>query len=262
MKHSIKINDINHWMSTIAEIHSKEFGPKDEITIDLKGMIHDDFDASHMASIACIETSLHSKGVFFTWIGLLLVKEMLSHDHYLFKVDEELIEMITQDIHDNLKRLHYPNIDISAVKGCLNEALYNIFDHADAHGEAYMCISLDTYKDVISVGVCDFGIGVAKKIRTHYPDITEDTEALRKAIENSFTTQSKPHNRGYGLDNIISCCSEGNTFKLTSNGASLIVLNNKISTFALDYEFPGTLLYFEISISELPDDEDLFEDII
>ena len=81
------------------------------------------------------------------------------------------------------------------------------------------------------------------------------------AVENSFTTKSRKHNRGYGLDNILSCCNDDDTFKIISNGASYIAVNDKISTFALDYEFPGTLLYFEISIYMLPEDEDIFEEI-
>lgn len=163
------------------------------------------------------------------------------------------------NIYSILKKNFYNDTDISAVKGCINEALYNVFDHADAKGVAYICLSLDTVIDKLSVAVCDFGTGIAHKVRKYDPSIKDDLSAIRQAIENQFTTKSKKHNRGYGLDNILSCCNEDDIFKIISNKGTLIAINNKISTFALDYEFPGTLLYFEISINDLPEDEDYYD---
>ena len=67
---------------------------------------------------------------------------------------------------------------------------------------------------------------------------------------------------GIGLDNVISSCSDTDELFIISNKGQIIVQNNNMSTFALDYEFPGTLIFYRISINELPDiDNDDLDDV-
>ena len=96
----------------------------------------------------------------------------------------------------------------------------------------------------------------------HDPTAHAEITAIRKATEFSFTTRSRPHNGGIGLDNVISSCSDTDELFIISNKGQIIVQNNNMSTFALDYEFPGTLIFYRISIAELPDiDNDDLDDV-
>lgn len=261
MKHSIRISDISQWLPAITKIITADFSTNDEVQIDFKEIPYEQFTPIHISSIACVKCFLEKRGIKCSCQHVPRPTLSISKGFNLWQLDKAYLETYSHNICRILKQSFYPDKDLSAVKGCLNEALYNVFDHAEAKDIAFICLSLDPITDRLCVAVCDLGLGIAKKIRSHFPEILNDTKAVAMAVENSFTTKSRKHNRGYGLDNILSCCNDDDTFKIISNGASYIAVNDKISTFALDYEFPGTLLYFEISIYMLPEDEDIFEEI-
>jgi len=105
----------------------------------------------------------------------------------------------------------------------------------------------------LKIVICDFGVGIAKKINTYLvengQEIISDREAVLKAFELSFSSKSTPQNRGWGLDtlkNIVRSCN--GTLRLVSNRG---VLSYNIGNQGLfkdsplnEEEFCGTL--FEI----------------
>ncbi|OAV64176.1 hypothetical protein Barb6_03361 [Bacteroidales bacterium Barb6] len=108
-------------------------------------------------------------------------------------------EAHSQHIHNYLKHNFFIHKDLSAVKNSLDEVYYNVFDHAEAKGNAFSSIRYDADLKRLTVAVCDFGIGIARKVQKKCPDITSDVEAIKKAMEDKFTTQSQQHNKGMGL---------------------------------------------------------------
>ena len=137
------------------------------------------------------------------------------------------------------------------------EAYYNVFDHADANGNAFSLIKYDDDDERLHVAICDFGKGIAKSVRDFTPDITNDRDALLKSIETDFTVGSKSHNKGKGLDNILSCSS---VVRIFCNNALLLKTDaGGVSTFDVNFHFGGTLIYLEIDLS-LTEDEEILEE--
>ena len=137
------------------------------------------------------------------------------------------------------------------------ESYYNVFDHADANGNAFSLIKYDDDDERLHVAICDFGKGIAKSVRDFTPDITNDRDALLKSIETDFTVGSKSHNKGKGLDNILSCSS---VVRIFCNNALLLKTDaGGVSTFDVNFHFGGTLIYLEIDLS-LTEDEEILEE--
>lgn len=117
-------------------------------------------------------------------------------------------------------------------------------------------IKYDKDSELLHVAVCDFGKGIAKSVRDFTPDITNDKDALLKSIEADFTVGSKSHNKGKGLDNILSCSS---VVRIFCNNALLLKSDAGIRIFDVDFHFFGTLIYLKIDLS-LTEDEEILEE--
>jgi len=170
----------------------------------------------------------------------------------LWKITNEEKESYSQQIHDYLRNSFFQNKDLSAIKNSLLEVYYNIFDHAEAKDNAYSFIKYNETTQKLYVAICDFGIGIASSIRRRY-NVNSDKEAILKAVEIGVTVQSKEHNRGFGLDNILSTLSADDRLRIISNSGFLYAIGQKIKTFDLDFCFNGTLIYYELSIAKFED---------
>lgn len=71
-----------------------------------------------------------------------------------------------------------------------------------------------------------------------------------KLSKTTFTISSTTHNRGKGLDNILSCA---NNLQILSGSALLQKDVNNIQVNPVEYYFPGTLLHYAIDLSTLED---------
>ncbi len=167
----------------------------------------------------------------------------------LWRLVEAEIEGHSQRIHDYLQKRLFKNKDLSAVKNSLVEAYYNIFDHAEAGGNAFSLIKYDGLTEKLHVAICDFGRGIADTVKEKVPDITEDYEALGKAMEDLFTINSKTHNMGLGLGNIRRTCTESDKLRILSNQGFLYANSDFIQIQPNNFYFCGTLIYYELSLS-------------
>ncbi|OAV63836.1 hypothetical protein Barb6XT_03030 [Bacteroidales bacterium Barb6XT] len=76
-------------------------------------------------------------------------------------------------------------------------------------------------------------------------------------MEDKFTTQSQQHNKGMGLGNIRSTCTEKDALCIVSNGGFLHVTRDEIKNYKLmDFQFNGTLIYYDLSLAHFEDDEE------
>lgn len=153
----------------------------------------------------------------------------------------------------------FPGIDFFMLKSCLSELYFNIFDHANANGVAFSYIHFDENDKIIHIAICDFGKGIANTMRKAFPDIENDKEALLESIKRGITAQSNEHNKGFGLDNVISALSDESMLRIASNRAILIctkaIDGMETKTFDLSFEFKGTLIYFDLPISSFEESE-------
>lgn len=177
----------------------------------------------------------------------------------LWRIVENEKDLYAKEVEAYFRRQYFKNKDLSAISLSLVEAYYNVFDHANASGNAFSILQYDEENAILHVAVSDFGIGIAQSVRNFDKEIKNDKEAIIKAIEDNFTVRSTKRNRGMGLSNILSSAKEARIF---SHYGLVRKKGNKISGYDCGFPYPGTLIYYEIDLSLLDDEEILDEFII
>lgn len=240
-------------------------------------LLSDDFKPEHLVTLACLIQFFYDKGhsvwlsnnngsvkeMLFTqlrfqeyWSGGKHHVEATSYNIFnLWRIIETEKDLYAKDVEKYFQNTFFKGKDLSIVSLSMIEAFYNVFDHAEADGNAFSLIKYDEESGMLNVAICDFGIGIAKSVRDFDYSISSDTDALLKSIEIDFTVKSKSHNRGKGLDNILSC---SDVIRIISNEAFLIK-NSTIKTYKLNFNFGGTLIYFDLDLSKVEDEEILDE---
>ncbi len=134
--------------------------------------------------------------------------------------------------------------------------IYNVFDYAQVGNNAFSFTKYDKNRQKIAVGICDFGIGIVNSVRNHIPNIGNDKKALEKSIEVNFTIASTEHNRGWGLENIL---NNSDIVRIFSGEAVLIKVGEKKKVLGTNIKFPGTLIYLEVDILKLEDNDSVID---
>ncbi len=157
---------------------------------------------------------------------------------------------------------YFKDLDTSGLISALNEVYANIADHSQSRGNAFSYISYNPSKEKIYIAACDFGLGIPTTLKNANRKYKSDSDALRDSIEIGVTARSTKGNKGMGLDNILSTITTDDIFRIVSNKSLLACFGNKnnIKTYNLDFEFKGTLIYFELSTNSFPLRE--IEDIV
>lgn len=135
---------------------------------------------------------------------------------------------------------------LSSLRTSLEEIFHNVDDHS---GEGIGCTFAQHFpnKQQIQLAVSDFGYGIPNVVRTKIPDLS-DPEALRKACEEGFSTQSNVRNRGAGLPNLMRYVTQRNngTVLLASGKANLSASKGSSGTALTARHqngfYPGTLV--------------------
>lgn len=135
------------------------------------------------------------------------------------------------------------------------------YGHAEAKGIAFSYIYFDQQNRQICVAACDLGLGIPYTLRRSGLEYKSDGEALRQSLEIGVSAKTNKHNKGFGLDNVVSNLSNKDRLRIVSNKALLLCHPNKnpIKFYELNFDFKGTLIYFEISIDSFLEEETLFD---
>lgn len=266
------------WVKTIAD-QIKLLAPQvtagDKITIRLPAEAGK-LDAAHLASLACFIEYFHKKRCIIATMANTHMRDFIydklnwraywaGHQDYaeakdltilnLWRITDEGKEIHSQQVYDFLKRGPFKQKDLSAVSNSLLEAYYNVFDHAEANGIAFSFIRYIEDQQKLSVAICDFGKGIATSVREKCPNINDDSRAIETAMMDRFTIQSKEHNRGFGLGNIRSACTEEDALRIISNRGFLIATRDEINIRENNFNFPGTLIFYDLTLSHFEDEE-------
>ncbi len=264
------------WIKTIAD-QIKQLTSRivtgDRIVIELPSET-EKFEAVHLASIACFIEYFHKKGCVmavmnnvrnFIFDKLNWKAYWSGHQDYvaakdtsilnLWRITDEGKEFHSQQVYDFLKQGPFKQKDLSAVPNSLLEAYYNVFDHAEANGIAFSFIRYIEDKQKLSVAICDFGKGIATSVKEKYPNIKDDSTAIEEAMRDRFTIQSKTHNRGLGLGNIRTACTEEDALRIISNRGFLTTKRDEINKRENNFNFPGTLIFYDLTLSHFEDEE-------
>ena len=266
------------WLKRISEISQKDYSSVDRLLLSFGILPSRCLRPWHIVSIASLVEKLNRDMVTvalnmmepcgrYLKNDVQLPEYWKGHQDYakatnrtllnLWRVKPEQIEDHAVRITDYLKNSFFKNKDLSAVSLSLLEAYYNIIDHSDSKGNAYSMLSFDESTEVLNVAVCDFGIGIAGSVRNFDSSIKSDVDAVIKATQEKFTVGSRSHNAGLGLSNIRSVCTEKDNLWIISNSAAVGLTNSTLKAFELDFNFPGTLLSYNISLSHFEDEENV-----
>lgn len=264
------------WLRKIQAVYRIPLIPGDIISLFFSGIRRDKIQPEHIVTLACLVEHIVRNNATVrvntkSDIGKYLIEKLRFHDYwnrkqtYIKSEDDSILNLWhfnrhEMDIHakrirEYLNNTFFRHKDLIAVEISLAEAYYNINDHAEANGNAFSMVYYDEHTETLSVAVCDFGIGIPTSIRRACPEITDDTAALRKAMEYKFTVGSTGHNAGMGLNNIKSSCTQNDYLWIVSNRAILVVGDGLERVFDLGFNFAGTLIMYGLSLSHFENTE-------
>ncbi len=170
----------------------------------------------------------------------------------LWRINDKFSYGYTIALNTYFQNHFFKGKDLSGLNNCIAELFQNVFDHAEAKGTAFSYIEYKIDCGIINIAVCDFGRGIPETLKKQYP---EEKEALEKSLQHGITAGSQKHNKGYGMENILSTMTKKDTIRIVSNHAMMYYQDGKRQLYDLDYNFIGTLLYMTINIDSFPDEE-------
>jgi anti-anti-sigma regulatory factor/anti-sigma regulatory factor (Ser/Thr protein kinase) len=142
--------------------------------------------------------------------------------------------------------------NLKAVEWALNEITDNVINHSnsDQGGFVQLFYKNHSNRKFIELVVSDAGDGIPNTLKSAYPSITDDANALEMSIKEGIT-RNKKTNQGNGLYGAfeISRVSQGK-FRLLSGHATL-KLDRGLVTFSNErIPLDGTFVYSVIDISD------------
>lgn len=184
----------------------------------------------------------------------------------LWKISEGMIYSYSMYAKKYFRDTFMNDKDLVPLALNLEEVFNNIFDHSGSPISGYVITQFFPYRNKLSFSVCDFGVGIPTSINQfriiNNKKPIEDWDALNRSVRPGFSVKSNPHNRGMGLDNIIS-------FTEANNGMLRIISNdgyfekkagNNYNIGHVDFGFSGTLIKVTIDTNFL-NEMDISEEI-
>jgi hypothetical protein len=140
---------------------------------------------------------------------------------------------------------------------CIDEVFNNIIDHS---GVDIGCTFAQHYPKLkeIEIAISDFGYGIPKLVWDKLGNSMTAKDALLTAVEEGFSTKSKPSNRGSGLDTLVQNIvlhNKGEILIQSHDGALLCSLMKNGVTYHpydLDGIYPGTLIKITLRTDTIP----------
>lgn len=264
------------WLEDICILRTKKSEYAEGLNLVFGDFTSSEITPEHIAPLACLIEEFSRSGIRVSlnrnsevgeslWGKYRLRQYWAGGQNYAESDDDKVLnlqriidaekELYGRRVSDFLKTHYFQKKDMTPVNNSITEALYNIFDHAEADGNAFSMVSFDEERSELHVAVCDFGKGIAKTVKDYLGVEMTDGEALLKAMEDRFTIGSSSHNGGLGLGNILSSCTEKDYLWIVSNGAIVAANANNKRVIDLAQEFKGTLVFYSMSLSHFEDEE-------
>lgn len=280
--------DKQYWIKNVNSVCCSFHEPAIDdasVTVRLEGNITvDGFTAVHMVLFACLMDHFIELGynvylnspdtrfrdLFFEDIKLQFYFNSEKKESHveaedqtilnLWKVVNKEADFYSRSVAGYFQKNYFNGCDLTSFSLSLYEIYQNVADHSQSNGRAYSYINYDDKKRIIHVATCDLGLGIPTTLKMAGKQYTSDSHALRESIEYGITSNSQPHNKGFGLDNVISSLANNDILRIVSNRALMLCPADKtnIKLFSLDFDFSGTLLYFDVSVDSFMQEETLF----
>lgn len=145
---------------------------------------------------------------------------------------------------------------LAPLRASLEEIFHNVKDHS---GVDIGCAFAQYFprEHRLQFALSDFGDGIPEVVRRVRPGIT-DSEALKLACQEGFTTQTNVWNRGAGLPTLVKFVTQRNGGRvfLQSGSARLAATphsdGTKLTARTIPGWYPGTLVQVILDASHLP----------
>ena len=180
------------------------------------------------------------------------IREPEQKPYNLWRIKDTTYYNYTFALNTFFQNVYFKGKDLSGLNNCIIELFQNVFDHAEAYGTAFSYIEYNEEDAIINIAVCDFGKGIPETLKSKYPN---EREAITKSLQPGITAGSRKHNKGYGMQNILSTMTEKDSMHIISNHTLLYLQGNNSRLHDLKYNFRGTLLYLTIHIDSFADEE-------
>jgi anti-sigma regulatory factor (Ser/Thr protein kinase)/anti-anti-sigma regulatory factor len=190
-----------------------------------------------------------SSSVRSTTMPLRLIESDRAQEYLLYK----LMPWVASSVNMSTKSLE-------SIRVSIEEILHNVKDHS---GVGIGCTFAQHFpkKKTIEIAISDFGNGIPNVVRKKLPN-TLDSDALKLASQEGFTTQSNVQNRGAGLPTLIKfvASKNGGSVRIVSGNGSLsaapssqIKTGINIVARSEDAFYPGTLVRVMLRTDTLED---------
>ena len=154
-------------------------------------------------------------------------------------------------------------LKLEMIKVCLMEIFNNIRDNS---GENIGCLFAQHFpnRGIVNIAISDFGVGIQFNVRKMNPSM-KDSEAIKLAAQEGFSTKTNPQNRGAGLDILIknTISHQSDKISIFSNYGILHVYKSKDGEYIIFkpvkntlFFYPGTLLNIEVQTDLFIGDEE------
>lgn len=179
----------------------------------------------------------------------------------LWHIEESRKESYSLEVQKYFENNLFAGQNLFVLGNSLSELMNNVFDHSRSKIAGYTFTQLNTRSNTIVTCVCDFGIGIPMAVNSFLKNSGQkplpNDLALRKALEFNFSTLTKPHNRGFGWDTIISNLQLlGGKLLIVSNNALYLMRHDGIVRTSLNHSnFHGTLVVITLDTRNFTEKE-------
>jgi len=187
----------------------------------------------------------------------------------LWHIEEPRKDFYTIEVQKYFENNHFTGLNLFVLGNSLAELMNNIFDHSLSKIPGYTFTQLNSRSSQIITCVCYFGIGIPlsvnKFLKKKRKPVLSNEIALTKALEEKFSTLSKPHNRGFGWNTIFNSLKalQGKIIIISNNALYLMQHDGKVIPSMINSNFPGTLVVIYLNIKNLPaKEEELTDELI
>jgi hypothetical protein len=186
----------------------------------------------------------------------------------LWRISHSMIDNYVHRARSYFESNYFNHNDLSLLSISLQELFNNIIDHSESPIDGFTLTQYYPNIDTIRLSVCDFGMGIPTNVNNYLRSSLQQKEdvkswdALAQSFDIGFSSKSTPRNRGYGLDTIKSIIYEnkGKLYVLSNDGM-IIIYNNEITKYRLNFNFEGTIFDIELNTKNLEDKDDYLYDV-
>jgi hypothetical protein len=184
----------------------------------------------------------------------------------LWLIDATGINLYPKEAQKYFENNYLQGKDLFILSNTLAELMNNVFDHSFSKIPGYTFTQFTSKNNQIITSLCDFGKGIPKNVndflKNRGEECLENDKALRKALETKFSTETKPHNRGFGLETISSNIKsiKGKILIISNDAFYCLYENGEIKSKVLNVNFPGTLIVITINTLNLNAKEEELND--